>query len=94
MSEGVEPLELFEAEGETALAWYFVLGHWPREIAQPRLQVDGLIVQILLPRTRQAIADLLAVIEPARNHEGPMLRQSVAALLGQIESRGLLTLDD
>lgn len=93
MSVDPEPVELFEAEGETALAWYFVLGHWPLDLPQPRLQVDGLIVQILLSRDRRMIADLLAVIEPARNHEGPMLRQSAAALLDQIESRGLLASD-
>lgn len=70
----------FDLSGETALAWYFVMAHWPDEATTPILRFDEGPMRIGVFTTDAAIRILNVTLERSMRLGGNMAKSAVAVL--------------
>lgn len=88
MSASEAPVIAFDVKGDPAMAWYFVMAHWPDPATQPSIRIDlGRTIQILVPVTPKSIRDLRATIDQSTRL--PEMAQSAKALLADLDERVL-----
>jgi hypothetical protein len=76
----------FDVKGETALAWYFVMAHWPSRATQPTLQIESSPMKVLLDETPEAFHDLHETLAYAGTRSG-LTAKSAKALAQELEKR-------
>jgi hypothetical protein len=76
----------FAVQGETALAWYFVMAYWPSRATQPVLQIESSPMKVLLDDTREVSEHLRSTIAAAGTRGGLMAR-SAKALIAELDRR-------
>jgi hypothetical protein len=80
----------FEVSGEGAMAWYFVMAHWPNQESAPQLSFQAGPIRILIEMTAENLFGLrLLLTRQATNSDS--LGKSCKALL--IETGHLLPED-
>ena len=86
MPGGEEVTAVFEVQGETAMAWYFVMAHWSLREIQPRIRLDGRPMRILVAENPKAFAEIDTVLTRAVLIGGEVAR-SASVLLAEIQKR-------
>jgi hypothetical protein len=92
MSGSEAPVIAFDVKGDPAMAWYFVMAHWPDRSTQPAIRIDlGTTIQILVPATPECLGILRTTID--RSRDLPEMRHSADALVAELKRRVLPEFD-
>jgi hypothetical protein len=78
---------VFEVSGETALAWYFVMAHWPAPDSQPVVDFSSGAMSLLLRDRKEVFADLRTTLARALP-AGGRLHESAVILQDELDHRG------
>ena len=76
----------FDIAGDTALAWYYVMAHWPKWPTCPKLQLNEGPMRVSLQPAASVIDDLRAVLMQAAEAGGDM-GHSAKALLASLAEK-------
>jgi hypothetical protein len=74
-------VEAFEVSGDGAMAWYFVMAHWPNAETAPQLQCGPGPMQILVEATHENLFVLRCLLTGATKNFGTLAQSSRLLLL-------------
>jgi hypothetical protein len=75
------PVEVFEVSGDAAMAWYYVMAHWPNPETAPELRFGPGPLHLVFDARPEALYALRCTLKNARGFGGHLAESASGVLM-------------